>query len=124
MSARKRKRKKLTSEQLWRKLKLKHLEAKKRLSKKHPKVERFFKARGLEPEKIREHSAKILGVSAITGALLLSPQARVEALPTSQEIISKLKALIKEMDKIAERTAKQNPGVVLSEELIKMRYEQ
>lgn len=32
--------------------------------------------------------------------------------------------MLKELDKIAEKVAKQNPGISLSEKLIEMRYEQ
>lgn len=78
----------LTSEQLRQKLKLRHLEVKKRFSEKHPKVEKFFKAKGIEPGKIREHSAKILGAGALAGSLLLSPPSSVKALPSPQELIS------------------------------------
>lgn len=83
--------KKVSSEQLRRKLKLKHFEARKRLSEKHPKVEKFFKEKGIDPGKIRQHSAKILGAGALTGTLLLTPPTGLKDLPTPQEIISKLK---------------------------------
>lgn len=86
------KKKKLTSEEFRQRLKLKHLEVKRKLSEKHPKVHKFFKSKGLDPGKIREHSAKILGASAITGALLFSPPLSSNALPTPQEIIEKLKS--------------------------------
>jgi hypothetical protein len=86
------KRKKLTSEQLRQKLKLKHLEAKKRLSEKHPKVEKFFKERGIKPGKIREHSAKLLGAGILAGSFLFSPPSTPKALPAPQEIINKLKS--------------------------------
>ena len=36
----------------------------------------------------------------------------------------KVEALLKEMDEIAKETARQNPGISLSEKLIEMRYEQ
>lgn len=84
--------KKVSSEQLRRKLKLKHLEAKKRLSEKHPKVEKFFKEKGVDPGRIRQHSAKILGAGALTGTLLLAPPTGLKDLPTPQEIIAKLKS--------------------------------
>lgn len=90
-SARKKSRKKkITSEELRQKLKLKHLQAKKNLAEKHPKVDKFFKEKNLEPGKIREHSAKIIGAGAITGALLFSPPTAATILPTPQDIISKL----------------------------------
>lgn len=91
-SAKNAKIKKLTSEEFRQKLKLKHFEAKRRLSEKYPKVDAFFREKGLDLGKIREHSAKILGASAITGALLFSPPASAGALPTPQEIIEKLKS--------------------------------
>ncbi len=92
MPARKRKkRKKLTPEQLRQKLKLKHLQTKKRFAKKYPKVDKFFQDKGVDPGKIREHSAKILGAGAITGALLFSPPTATGVLSTPQELIAKLK---------------------------------
>ena len=91
MSAQKKKRKKMTSEQLRRRLKLKHFDAKRRLSKKHPKVDSFFKEKGIDPGKIREHSAKILGVGALTGTLLLTPPNVLQDLPTPQEIVERIK---------------------------------
>ncbi len=93
MSARKRKRKKrISSEHLRQKLKLKHLDSKKRLSKKHPKADKFFKKKKIDPGKIRIHSAKIIGAGAITGALLLAPPAGSKQLPTPQEVVEKLKS--------------------------------
>lgn len=88
---RSKKAKKLTSEQLRQKLKLKHLDTKKRLSTKHPKIEKFFKEKGVDPGKIREHSVKILGAGALTGTLLLTPPGDLKTLPTPQEIVAKLK---------------------------------
>jgi len=86
------KKKSITADELRRKLKVKHLAQKAKLSAKHPKVERFFKERGIEPEKIRQHSAKILGAGAITGVLLLSPPDAIRALPAPQELVNKLKS--------------------------------
>lgn len=83
--------KKVTSESLRQKLKLINLEAKAKLSAKHPHVEKYFRERGIELGKIREHSAKILRAGAITGALLLSPPDGSKALPAPQDIIEKLK---------------------------------
>lgn len=81
-----------TPEELRQKLKLKHLEAKKRLSEKHPQVEKFLKEKGLDPGKIREHSAKIIGAGALTGTLLLTPPSTIDNLPSPKEIIEKLKS--------------------------------
>lgn len=84
--------KKISSEEFRQKLKLKHLESKRKLFEKHPKVDKFFKDKGIDPGKIREHSTKILGASAIAGALLFSPPLTSPALFTPQEIIEKLKS--------------------------------
>lgn len=91
MTARK-KNKKIHPEVLRQKLKLKHLEAKRRLADKHPHVEKFFVSRGIDPGKIREHSARLIGAGAITGALLMSPQIKEKALPAPTQVIEKVKA--------------------------------
>jgi hypothetical protein len=84
--------KRLDPEHFRRRLKLKHLETKRRLFEKHPKVHKFFQSKGFDPEKIRQHSAKIIGASAITGAMLFSPPIGSSVLPTPQEIIEKLRS--------------------------------
>lgn len=84
---------KISSEYLRNKLKLKQLEARESLFKKHPHVEKFFAQKGLDLAKIREHSAKILGASALTGTLLLAPPTGIKSLPAPSEIIDSLKAL-------------------------------
>ena len=81
----------LDSEYFRRRLKLKHLETKRRLSEKHPKVYKFFQSKGINPEKIRQHSVKIIGAATITGAMFVSPPGGV-VLPTPQEIVEKLKS--------------------------------
>jgi hypothetical protein len=73
------------------KLKLKQLEAKKTFSEKYPLVEKFLIEKGVQLEKIREHSARILGTGAITGSLLLTPPSGVRALPPPHEIIEKIR---------------------------------
>jgi len=88
MSARKQK--KITSEELRNKLKLKHFEARRKISEKHPHVGEIFKQKGFELSRIREHSAKILSTGVLAGTLLLSPPSNLY-LPTPSEIIEKLK---------------------------------
>jgi hypothetical protein len=83
--------KKLTAEELRQKLKLKHLETKKRLSEVHPHVETFFKTKGIDPGKIRTHSAKVIGAGAIAGAMLLRPQADIKALQVPHKIVERMK---------------------------------
>ena len=73
------------------KLKLKQLEAKKSFSKKYPHVENFLFEKGIQLEKIREHSAKILGAGAITGSLIFTPPSGARALPPPQEIMDKVR---------------------------------
>jgi len=75
------------------KLKLKQFEAKKSFSEKYPHVEKFFAQKGVELGKIRQHSAKILGASALTGTLLLAPPTGLKGLPTPTELVDSLKAL-------------------------------
>lgn len=71
-------------------LKLKHIEASKRIREVHPRAYKFFRERGLDLGKIREHSAKIIGAGAIAGSLLLAP-GEMKLLPAPHEIIEKLK---------------------------------
>jgi len=72
-------------------LKNKHSEAKKKLSEKHPHVDKFFQEKGLDVGKIREHSAKVLGAGVVASALALTAPLDLKALPIPREIINKLK---------------------------------
>jgi len=67
--------------------KVRQYQVKENFAKKFPHVEKFFKDKGISLEKIRQHSAKILGAGALTGTLLLAPPSGMKALPTPQEII-------------------------------------
>lgn len=80
---------KVDFESLRGKLKLKNLKTKQGFSEKYPHVDKFFKSKGLDLSKIREHSAKILGAGALTGTLLLAPPTGMKFLPTPQEILEK-----------------------------------
>lgn len=82
---------KIDFEYLRNKLKIKNFEEKEKLRRKHPHVEKFFKEKGLELGKIREHSAKIIGAGALTGTLLLAPPAGIGNLPAPQEIIDSIR---------------------------------
>ena len=84
------KKKKLNPEQLRLRLKLKHIDSRKRILKKYPKAKKYLTIKGLDPAKIRQHSAKVLSVGAITGTILLSPSADGTVLSTPQEIIEKV----------------------------------
>lgn len=83
--------KKVDFEYLRNRLKVKKLQAKEALSKKHPHVEKFFQEKGLDLGKIREHSAKIIGAGALTGTLLLAPPDGFRSLPSPHEIVEKFK---------------------------------
>lgn len=72
------------------KLKLKSLEVKKSFNEKYPHVDKFFRDRGIDLGKIREHSARILSAGAITGTLLLTPPSGIKSLPSPAEIVQKL----------------------------------
>lgn len=64
--------KKVGAEYFRNKLKLKSLEAKKSFSEKYPHVNKFLEEKGLELEKLRQHSAKVISAGALTGTLLFS----------------------------------------------------
>lgn len=81
--------KKISSEELRKKLKLKHLEAQKKLKGQFPGVDKFLIKKGIDPGKIRHHSAKVIGTGLLTGSLLLSPPKGVKALPTPDEVVEK-----------------------------------
>lgn len=83
--------KRIDFEHLRERLKLKSLESKRSLAKKYPHLEKFFQRKGLDLGRIREHSARILGAGAITGALILNPPSPIKALPPPHELIEKLK---------------------------------
>ena len=67
-------------------LKLKALEAKTNFQRNYPEAHKFFKEKGLELGRIREHSAKIISAGALTGTLLLAPPTGASKLPTPSDI--------------------------------------
>jgi hypothetical protein len=81
---------KIDSEYLRNKLKLKSLEARNSLYKKYPHVEKFFAEKGLDIDKIREHSAKMITTGALTGTLLFSPPGLVKNVPALANIVKNL----------------------------------
>lgn len=93
MSARKKVKKsnsvKLSSDQLRRKLKLKHIETKKKLLTTYPKAKDYFRDKNVDPGKVREQSAKIIGAGAIVGALILNPPSDTKALPPPTQLLEK-----------------------------------
>lgn len=82
---------KLSSDELRKKLKVKHIETKKKLTKKYPHADKFFKSKNLDPGKIRDQSARIIGAGMLTGSLLLSSPTSTKALPLPDELLDNLK---------------------------------
>ena len=91
-------RKKVDSDVLRQKLKLKQFEVKRNVFGKYPHVGKFFADRGIDPGKIREHSAKLIGTGAIVGSLLFLPPVSVKFLPSPPELLDKFKNKIDESE--------------------------
>lgn len=81
---------KVDSEYLRNKLKLKSLEVKKGFAEKYPHVEKFFKEKGIDLDKIRQHSAKVIATGALTGTLLFAPPIAPKGMPQISEIIKNI----------------------------------
>jgi hypothetical protein len=77
------------------KLKLKHLEVKKDFEKSYPHVVNFFKDRGSDFAQIRNHSAKVLTSTALTGMLLLTPPGLnlSDKMPDPAEIVRSINSM-------------------------------
>lgn len=75
------------------KLKLKHFEVTQSFAKKYPHVSKFISKKGISLGKIREHSAKVLGVGALAGSLMVSPIGRISESTSVSELVDKLKLL-------------------------------
>lgn len=73
-------------------LKLKNLETRAGLQKKHPHVKNDLFSKALDIKKLREHSAKMLGAGALTTTLLISPPAIEKLLPPPDQIIEKIRS--------------------------------
>ena len=93
---------KISTEELRQKLKLKHLEAQKKFKEKFPDIYNRLIEKGIDPGKIRLHSAKLLGTGILTGSLLLSPARGLEIPAQAYEIVEKFK--FKEGEKNKNRT--------------------
>ena len=85
--------KKVDSEFLRNKLKLKSLEARDSFSQKYPHADKFFSDRGLDLGRIREHSAKVIASGALAGTLFLNPPTSIHTFPTPNEIIKNISNL-------------------------------
>lgn len=92
MSAQKTKQSVTTPDSIRRKLKVKNIEARKKLSDAYPHVDNYLKDKGLDLGKLRQHSAKIIGSGIITGSLLLSPHTSVKSSLTPKKIVEKIRS--------------------------------
>lgn len=117
MSARKKKSKspKVTSDQLRQKLKLKHLESKKSFEEKYPKAKEYLTKKEIDLGKVREHSAKVVGIGALTGSLLLTPPSNMKALPSPEEIVEKVKASTASADEQSKPSNEEQLSNILGE---------
>ncbi|MGD8744645.1 MAG: hypothetical protein PVJ52_03565 [Candidatus Woesebacteria bacterium] len=80
------------TEKLRQKLKLKHLEAKKAFAEKYPHLKKVLEEKGIDVGKIRDQSAKVLGIGFLTGSLLISSPKSLSSLPSPTEIIEKVRS--------------------------------
>ncbi|KKR44882.1 MAG: hypothetical protein UU51_C0004G0019 [Microgenomates group bacterium GW2011_GWC1_41_20] len=81
---------KYTSEFLRNKLKLKSLETKTSLFEKYPHVKKFLDEKGLDLDKIRKHSAKVITTGALTGTLLFAVPTPSRNLPVISSIVKNI----------------------------------
>jgi hypothetical protein len=84
-------------------LKLKSLEAKTNFQKNFPKAHQFLLEKGLEMNKLRAHSAKILASGALTGTLLIAPPTGVGELPSPSEIVKSIDDLNKDENRLPQK---------------------
>lgn len=78
------------SEKFRQKLKLKSLQIRRDFETAYPLAVRFLLDKGLELEKMREYSARLLSAGTLTGALLLGSPKDAKLLPTPQEVVNDL----------------------------------
>jgi len=95
----------LTAESIRQKLKLKHLEAANALKNAHPHVQKFLEEKGLGIDKLRQHSAKILGTGILASGILLHPPLSVDILPSSEELFKNFSISEKAKEKLYEGSA-------------------
>lgn len=77
----------VSAEFLRNKLKLKSLEVQQNFKKNYPEAHKFLEEKGLELNKLREHSAKVVTTGALTGTLLLAPPTAMRNLPPITEVV-------------------------------------
>ena len=73
-------------------LKLKSFEFKKTIAEKYPRAKKFFREKGIDLSKIRQHSAKLLSTGLMAGSLFFLPPAdNLKFLPSPYELVEKLR---------------------------------
>ncbi len=77
---------KISFEYLRNKLKLKNLEAEKKLVENFPRAKNVFDKRGVSVNSLRAHSAKLLGAGILSGSFLLGTPTAVKSLPEPHQI--------------------------------------
>ncbi|QQS38865.1 hypothetical protein IPM62_05815 [Candidatus Woesebacteria bacterium] len=81
------------------KLKLRNFNTKNALKSAHPKALTFLENKGLAPENLRRHSAKLLGTGLIAGSIMLNPPTDVSALMSPSDAIRNAKFIEKVKNK-------------------------
>lgn len=94
------------------KLKIKNYEIKNSFSDKYPHVEKFFADRGISLSKIRDHSAKVVATSALSGALLFNPPLATTGLPNPTEVVRSLNEVKQDVE--TQNSISQNIKLLIS----------
>jgi hypothetical protein len=76
----------IDADQLRQKLKLKHYETTSKFREAHSEAHRHLQEKGVDLERIRQHSAKLIGAGTMAGALLLSAPDTTKLLPKPHDI--------------------------------------
>lgn len=87
---------KVDSEFIRNKLKLKSLETKNSFFEKYPHVKKILSENGIDLDKIRAHSAKVITTGAITGALMFTTPAAPRSMPDPSAIVKNITNMDKE----------------------------
>lgn len=80
----------IDQEQLRQKLKLKSIQEGLDFQEKHKKAYKALKKKGIDPKNLRKHSAKVVGASAVAGALILSQPDTDKVLPPPESSLAKV----------------------------------
>lgn len=76
----------ITTDELRQKLKLKHYEAVAKLNELHYEATDQLRKKGIDIDRVREHSAKLLSAGTLAGTLMLSAPDQARLLPPPQEL--------------------------------------